>query len=165
MAQIVFRGNRADLKAALRSLPGALSGTQPDPTGLATGVRREVGAAALELFREAYRAKSRGGPDEAGTRWPDPKTKPPKNRPAAHPPMIDTGRVYSSLDPSDAECVLEDRGPDGLLVGSAVPYAVHLHRRGWRLWPEVGRWPARWWSVLLGALLGGAGRVLEQMGR
>ena len=67
--RIQWRGTRADLIAALRSLPRTLTGVQPDATGVAEGSALRMGGVLLSKIQEAYETASEGGTNELGIAW------------------------------------------------------------------------------------------------
>jgi hypothetical protein len=67
--RVRVRLTRQQVNAALRRLPGLLSGREPDPTGEVQAIQTRLGVQALSLIKEAFIQKSRGGTDEAGDRW------------------------------------------------------------------------------------------------
>lgn len=64
-----FRGNRDDLRRALRSLPQILSGRAPDPFGIARQVQLRLGVALLSKVQQAFLVKSRRGTGDDGVKW------------------------------------------------------------------------------------------------
>ena len=76
MADVVFRGTRADLYRRLLALPAVLAGKAPDTDGTARKLLEALGIQALSLIKDAYVTKARGGTDAAGIKWDplDPRT-------------------------------------------------------------------------------------------
>lgn len=70
MADAVFRGSKAELKAKLRAIPAVLAGRAPDPHGIALGVQLRVGVAFLSEVQQDFLTKSRGGTGNDGITWP-----------------------------------------------------------------------------------------------
>lgn len=71
MATVVFRGTRAEAIGIIRQAVAILGGSQPDRRGLGRSFWLSLGFGALSDISTAFIAKSRGGTDEAGIRWPE----------------------------------------------------------------------------------------------
>lgn len=69
MADIYFKGNRADLRRILGGLPGILAGRAPDPLGIALGLKLRVGVAVLSFIQDWFDTKADGGTDPGGVKW------------------------------------------------------------------------------------------------
>lgn len=78
---------RHEVKAILRSIPGAIKGTGPDIYGLGEHYRSALIYSLLTSVYEAYLLKSLGGTDSLGNSWPEltPETK------AYHKPSLRKG--------------------------------------------------------------------------
>lgn len=70
MPALTFKGSRAELDAALASIPRKLAGKEPDATGAVVGLLRKMGAVLLGKIHEAALLKSAGGTDAMGVSWP-----------------------------------------------------------------------------------------------
>lgn len=70
MSKIYFRGTREQARGLATTLVAMLVGRANDATGIAQGVFRAVGFAALSDVKEDFIRKARGGTGEDGTRWP-----------------------------------------------------------------------------------------------
>jgi hypothetical protein len=70
VADVIYRGNRLQLRQALASIGPVLAGRAPDPQGIARGVQLRVGVAALSQVQQDFLLKSRGGTGRDGISWP-----------------------------------------------------------------------------------------------
>ena len=68
---------RREVEQILRTIPGAIKGTGPDPYGLGQAYRSALIHSLLTSVYEAFIVKSLGGTDDLGNSWPDikPETK------------------------------------------------------------------------------------------
>ncbi len=139
MATLRWRGTRAQLTAALRSLPAVLAGRAPDPHGLHAIFWGYVGNAVLGEIRGAYLTKATGGVGSDGIAWPDLALATLQKRRRAGRTdsdiLLETGRLLQSLRPGPDE--LPSLHPDqvfkidarGVTVGTDAEYA-DFHQYG-----------------------------------
>lgn len=65
----VWRGNAADLRRAIYSLPAVFSGRLPDAGGVARGLALRLGVAFLSQVQQDFVTKARGGTGRDGIKW------------------------------------------------------------------------------------------------
>lgn len=69
MPTYTFRGNRAELRILLGTIPAILAGRHPDTLGVAQAVQLRMGNAMLSQLRQDFLVKSRGGTGRDGIKW------------------------------------------------------------------------------------------------
>ncbi len=126
MPTVSHSGPPQRLQELLRSLPGILAGTAPDPHGVGPALRQRLGEALLRKAQEAFRARSKGQAADDGTVWQP--TKRPRND-----VLYRTGQLYRSL-------AVQPSPPGQVSVGSSLDYARY-HHRGTRTLPAARSGP------------------------
>lgn len=156
--------DRESARAFARSLPGLLSGSVPEPTGVLARCLRVVGVEALSILRQAFVDKARGGADESGLTW----------APLA-PATVAYGRRHPGLAAARTRAGKAGRAGRPLLTAAqdrlwrGVFARTLARQKGAGLAPDQGKAAALAWALVKAAggrtVLGEYGKERVEVGR